>query len=143
EGTVRKIDLQRNEVIVELESDLPKATGTSFSGVFHLTNPYRTTVHPAMAIPEGGDRLRLKLRDDVLVGYLGVANVADHQITSDTELNFHHHYRGTALLDSAQMFIGHVIQSGQKKIIADRLDSKRVTPGDKLWLANIWEGDRV
>ncbi len=143
EGIVRKIDTRRNEVIVELRSNLPEVAKNSFSGVFHLTNPYRTTAHPATAIPERGNRLRLKLHDDVLVGYFGVANVAENQLTSDTELNFHHHYRGTALLDNAHRFIGHVIQSDKKKIVVDRLDSKSAVPGDKLWLADIWEGDQL
>lgn len=143
EGTVRKVDTKRNELVVELAASLPKTAKNSFSGVFHITNPYRTTVHPATAVPGAGNTLRLKLHDDLLVGYFGAAKVSGEQITSDTELNFYHHYQGAALLDDTHAFLGQVVKADRKAVAVDRLGSARLTPGDKLWLANAWKGDRI
>src|SRR5690606_10671658 len=117
--------------------------GETLSGAFDLTNQYHTTVHPATAPLEPGNQLRLTLHDDALVGCFGVDQVAENQITSDTELNFYHHYRGTTLLDSNYNRIGLVTRAEPKKVVIDQLTPNTVSPGNKVWLANCWEGDRV
>ena len=142
-GIVKTVDPKRNEVVVELTSGQPATTKKSFSGIFHLTNPYHTTVHPATATPESDNQLRLRLHDDVLVGYFGVAEASENQVTSETELNFYHHYRGTTLLDSTYNRIGHVTRAEPKKVTIDQVPPKVLSKGNKVWLANCWEGDQV
>lgn len=142
EGKVRQVDLEANELLVELGPGVPNIAEEPLSGAVHFKNEYRTTVHPAIAFADSGNFVRLKLEDDILVGYFGVAGVDDVHVTADAELNFHHHYPGTALLNNMHEFIGRVVKAG-KKHIDHEPGASPLKIGDKVWLANVWNDDTV
>ncbi|GGG85792.1 hypothetical protein GCM10007415_18980 [Parapedobacter pyrenivorans] len=143
QGTVLQVNLEHNEMTVALDSIESGAARNSLSGVFHLTNAYRTTVHPATAVFESESIMRLKLKDDLLVGYFGVAGLDGKDITTDSELNFHQHYAGTAMLTETHEYIAQVVKADRKKVFTDQPDHAKLTKGDKVWLTNAWKGDRV
>ncbi|MEC3878311.1 heparinase II/III domain-containing protein [Parapedobacter sp. 10938] len=143
QGKIRAVNFADNEVLIDLVSGDLEDVSTGFDGIYHFTNPYRTTVHPAHVADLTGKTLRLKLHDDILVGYFGVATVKDHSLTSDTELNFFHQYGGTTLLDANLNPIGQVVKAGRKHVeLADGFSSPP-DEADKVWIANIWKGDTV
>ncbi len=140
QGTVRRVDVANNEVLVDVHAGEGLAGA---EGVFHFTNPYRTTGHPATVAEAKGRTLRLQLHDDMLVGYFGIANTKDTHIQSDAELTFFNHYVGTTLLDAALSPIGQVSKTGRRHVDLAEAPSKPLNPHDKVWLANIGEGDTI
>lgn len=139
-GTVSRVDVANNEVLVDVHSGEGLAGS---EGVFHFTNPYRTTEHPATVAEAKGRTLRLQLHDDILVGYFGIANIKGTNIQSDAELTFFNHYVGSTLLDVALSPVGQVIKTGIKHVELIESPSKPLDQHNKVWLANIGEGDTI
>lgn len=140
EGTVRRVDVANSEVLVDVHAG-EGLVGSE--GVFHFTNAYRTTAHPATVVASDAQTIRLQLHDDALVGYFGVAGINGRQIESDTELNFFHQYVGTTVLDATYNPVGQVEKAGRKSIVLAQDPVRPLQNKDKVWLANLGEGEAI
>ena len=87
--------------------------------------------------------MELHTTDDLRIGYFGVADTDGTTVRTDTELNFHSHYRGATLLNKDFEPVGLIASAEPKRLVLKDKVPDSVKKTDKLWLSNIGAGDQV
>ncbi|WP_257668336.1 heparinase II/III-family protein [Parapedobacter tibetensis] len=143
-GEVQAVDIAANRVTMTFPrgTDLKSMGGQSVRTV-HFTNGHRTTVHPASLQVAVDGQASLHTTDDLRMGYFGVAQVKGNALTTDTELNFYHHYRGSTLVNKDLEPVGMIVSAEKQKLTLDKDVSGKVRKADKLWVSDVGVGDKV
>lgn len=139
-GTVEKLDIDKKEVIVRLNTGNHKGTNDQVK-IAHFTNAHRTTVHPVHIQQSGGSGLTLRVTDDLLVARLQVVDAKENEIRTNTSLTFQHQYSGVTLMNSDYQPLSTVTRVNGDRIQLTGPTSMPVEKNAVLWLSNLGPGD--
>jgi hypothetical protein len=143
EGVVTEIDPKAGTAVVQFNGK-PGLQAESMSGkIAHFVSPYRSTVHPLASAKLIGNKVELKMHDDLLVGKIRVDKVGERSLTTDTNLPFAPLYKGTSMLDNHFKTIGILNEIRKKELILAEKPAVLPKEGDDVWLSDIGVGDKV
>ncbi len=143
EGVVAGINPKAGTAMVQFNGS-PGLLAASISGkIAHFVSPYRSTVHPLASAKIDGNRVEIKMQDDLLVGKIRVDKVGERSLTTDTNLPFAPLYKGTTMLDNQFKTIGIVEEISKSDLMLTDKPSVLPKKGEDVWLSNIGVGDKV
>jgi hypothetical protein len=146
-GHVTSFDAQKNEVRVALDDDA-KVDADAFVGrVVHFRNDLRRTAHPIAEAKRDGNDLVLTTRDDLIVGRANITKMDGQSLATDTALPLPI-YRGATLANDSYQPLA-IVEGmtgggeGAAKAIKTAQPVTSIKPGEKVWLLDVGQNDRV
>jgi oligo-alginate lyase len=139
-GTITSVDAANDRIRVRLDGNAgsPKA-----GQVIHLVNRIRDTVQTIVSVEQTGDGVWLGLKDDLRVGRIRVASVDGMRLTTHSGLRIFGAYGGVTLCDNSFLPIALVDRATGESLTLTGSASRRVGPGDDLWLVDGAVGETV
>lgn len=143
-GTVSSVNHMSR--LIRVKGDFPKEFryDSTQSGVAYFSNAYRTTVHPIQSISQHNGFLKVKTKDDILIGRINVKKVDENRLEANNVLTFASSYTGATLFDKNFKQIGLVSDCRRANITLEK-ETHLSLPlvGDEAWISNIGVGDTL
>lgn len=142
-GIVTEVNTKTREINVKIENSKGEITRDITGSIAHFTNQYHSLVHPFSQITKAGNKIKMTVKDDLLVGIARIKDVRENMATTTTALPFSSLYNGVTMLNSELKPITTIVkvQNGTITFVGKPLTS--LNTGDNVWFSTVGIGDRL
>jgi hypothetical protein len=143
QGRVTSVDQATQTVRVKLDRARTSDTADALTGRVVSFGAALGTANTVTAARLEGDELVLRLRDDLVVGFVQLRQVAPGRLGTASKLPLAKSYAGAGLRNAAGKFVGRVREAGDYWISPEEpLAEEAVRAGEDLWVTQVEPGDR-